>query len=170
LSITNEWVRHADSKTGVTLAFVAVTATALFNLVDGHHSWTRPLMIATAAGVLAIVCAIVFAALALLPRVKQPIAETAIAEAKEFGVDPSVNLLFFADVRRKYRDDKPTYREVLGTLTADPAALTGQIADQVHANAHIATVKYRHTNRAIVCELIAVTMVVTVVFLLATGW
>lgn len=31
LSVTNEWVRHADAKTGITLAFVAATATALFS-------------------------------------------------------------------------------------------------------------------------------------------
>lgn len=32
LSVKNEWVRHANAKTRMTLAFVAATAAALFNV------------------------------------------------------------------------------------------------------------------------------------------
>lgn len=35
LSLVNEWIRHSDAKAGVTLAFVGVLGTMLFNLVRG---------------------------------------------------------------------------------------------------------------------------------------
>lgn len=169
LTITNEWVRHADSKTGVTLAFIGATATVLFNLVNGHKDWTWALIVVTGLAVVAIIAAIICAALALLPRL-QRYEHKGDAAATTVGLDESVNLLFFGDVHRRYRDDRPTYSEVLSLLTSDPVGLTGQIADQIHANAHIASVKFRYANRAIVCELVAVATIAGVALLRTTGW
>ena len=62
------------------------------------------------------------------------------------------------------------YREVLGTLTTDPERLTGQVADQIHANAHIATQKFRWADRAIRFELVAALAVGATALLVAMGW
>lgn len=168
LGITNEWVRHADTKTGVTLAFIGATAAALFNLVGTHEVWTVGLTLSTWGAVLAILGAIFNAVQALFPRLK--VEGVSHARSDEHGEDDTVNLLFFGDVHRSYAHDRPTYREVLALLTADPTRLTGQVADQIHANAHIATTKYKWANRAIICELLAAVCVGAVAFLRAAGW
>lgn len=43
----------------------------------------------------------------------------------------------------------PGYTEVLGTLTSDPRELVRDLADQVHANAKIATLKAKYVKWAI---------------------
>ena len=177
LSITNEWVRHADSKTGVTLAFVGATAAALFNLIKDYENWTGAMNIATGAAIIGVFGAVLFAVLELLPRTKLPSPKrsnaasmSGSASEETIGSEESVNLLFFGDVHSKYGHDRPTYRDVLSLLTADSAELTKQISDQIHANAHIASVKFRQVNRAILCELGAVAATAAVVVIQLKGW
>ena len=167
LSVTNEWIRHADAKTGITLAFVAATATALFNVAHAAEKWTCWLTGAVAGSSVALLSAVASAGLALLPRValKKP-----KGGEDQVSSDDAVNLLFFGDVAKHYGSDRPTYRDVLRTLTSDPSGLTGQIADQIHANAHVATTKFRWANRAIRCELIAAVGLAASALLYATGW
>ena len=170
LSITNEWIRHADAKTGVTLAFAGATATMLFNLLNRQGTVRTPgLWIASLIGVAAIMCTTVSAGLALIPRVK-PRKVGGEEGGSATGSQEVMNLLFFGDVQRVYADDRPTYREVLGTLTTDPERLTGQVADQIHANAHIATQKFRWADRAIRFELVAALAVGATALLVAMGW
>lgn len=40
LSVTNKWVRHADAKTEITLAFVAATAAAVVQRRARGRKWT----------------------------------------------------------------------------------------------------------------------------------
>jgi hypothetical protein len=155
----------------VTLAFVAVTATTLLNLVKDHKSWTCPLASATALGAAALLGAVACAALALFPRVRDRRRSTASEPADEnVGDEEAVNLLFFGDVNRRYGHDRPTYREVLALLTSNPAELTQHIADQIHANARIATVKFKFVNGAIGFELLASVAVGAVALIIARGW
>ncbi|WP_328445645.1 Pycsar system effector family protein [Amycolatopsis sp. NBC_00438] len=169
LSITNEWIRHADSKTGVTLAFVGATATMLFKLLENQSKWTLPIIISATITTVAMILAVLFAITALFPRVRNREQRAKHPESTA-GAEESINLLFFGDVHRNYRDDRPTYRDVLSLLTSDATRLTGQIADQIHANAHIASVKFQHANRAISCELLAMAAISGVAFIKVLGW
>lgn len=174
LSITNEWVRHADTKVGVTLAFVGATGTILYNLVKNLQDWGWLL------GGVAITCAIaLFAAaaagfMALFPRTTPHIPKRNSTETKEAGApkdenspvdEEAVNLLFYGDIVHKYGDTRPTFVDVFRTLTNDKDRLTGHIAHQIHVNAHIATTKFRWTNRAIKAEVFAVGALAFVAFL-----
>jgi Family of unknown function (DUF5706) len=164
LSITNEWVRHADTKTGVTLAFIGATSTVLFNLVKDENNWTCLLMASVAVCAAALLASAICAWLALFPRVK----------GRPFtGDEPdedAVNLLFFGHVSSHYSKDRPTYVQVLSTLTTDPARLTRQVAAQIHENSHIATTKFKYVNRAIMAEIAAVGVAVLVAVVATAGW
>lgn len=161
---------HADAKTGVALAFAGATATMLFNLINRQQVvWTHALRVASVIGVAAIVGTTLCAGFALIPRVK-PKKVTGTKPEGAAGAEEAMNLLFFGDVHRAYADDRPTYREVLGTLTSDPERLTGQVADQIHTNANIATQKFMWADRAIRFELVAALAVGASALLVAMGW
>jgi hypothetical protein len=162
--VTNEWIRHADTKTGVTLAFVGATATALFNLVKDEDHWTALLAAAVGACGLSLVVSAGFACLALFPRIKGRVPKSDEPD------EDAVNLLFFGDIAGHYAQDRPTYLQVLSTLTGNPTRLTRQIAAQIHENAHIATTKFRYVNRSITAELIAVGMAAFVAVAATAGW
>lgn len=164
LAVTNEWVRHADTKTGVTLAFVGATVAALFNVVKDEDNWTCLLKITVALCTLALICAVGFAFAALFPRTSGR-----LPNGEETDED-AVNLLFFGDVAGHYSKDRPTYVQVLSLLTSDPAKLTRQVAAQIHENAHIASTKFKHVNRAIIGELVAVVTAVGVAVIATGGW
>lgn len=164
LSITNEWIRHADTKMGVTLAFVGVTTTVLFNLVRDEVRWTCLLTAAVTLCAAALLTSAAFAWFALFPRVKgRP------ADGDEPDED-AVNLLFFGHVSNHYSNDRPTYQQVLLLLTSDPDRLTRQVAAQIHENSHIATTKFKYVNRAIMAELFAVSVAVFVAVAVTAGW
>lgn len=153
LSTTNEWIRHADAKTGVALAFVGVTGTLLFNVARTNQGeWSLVLNIVVLAGIAALVVAVGFAAGALFPRTRTRKERNLKVEASS----DQVNLLFFGHVATHYKDDGPTYQQVLSLLTKDQDRLTDQIAAQVHENSHVAVIKFKRVNRAIILELIAV--------------
>lgn len=182
LSITNEWIRHADAKCGVTLAFVGVTGTMLFNLVKDETAWSLTLNTAVFAGIAALVAAVMSAGLALFPR-------TVTRENRQkfwsrrtgkngIGSLPSsagsaqqhqINLLFFGHIASHYKDDGPSYHEVLTLITKDKERLTNQIAAQIHENSHVAVLKFKYVNRAIKAELAAIACLVFAVALVITG-
>lgn len=164
LSITNEWIRHADTKIGVTLAFIGATTTVLFNLVKDENSWTCLLVAAVGLCVAALLSAVVFAWLALFPRVKGR------SPSGDEPDEDAVNLLFFGHVSSHYAKDRPTYLQVLSLLTSDPARLTRQVAAQIHGNSHIATTKFKYVNRSIIAELIAVGVVAFIAVAATAGW
>lgn len=164
LSITNEWIRHADTKTGVTLAFIAATITVLFNLVKNEDHWTCLLVASVAICAVALLLSVIFAWLALFPRIKVR------SSTPDEPDEDAVNLLFFGHVAGHYSKDRPTYLQVLSTLTTDPARLTRQIAGQIHENSHIATTKFKYVNRSIMAEVAAVGVAVFVAVAATAGW
>ncbi|MFC4630532.1 Pycsar system effector family protein [Promicromonospora alba] len=140
----NEWIRHSDAKAGVTLAFTGVMATTTFNLAKDftHRS-------AVFDSLVVIVCLLLittgaFCGWTLTPRVKD----------KDVARD-AINRLFFASIDRNFRGKRQEYSEVLHTLTSDPVELTKDLADQIHVNARIATVKATAVKWAIRCALAA---------------
>lgn len=169
LTVTNEWIRHADAKTGITLAFAGATAAALFNATRMAPRWGMWSKIGVTVTLAALLGVVVCTAVELHPRVKLKRRAKA-ADSDTVATEDAVNLLFFGDIAKHYGSDRPTYRDVLSTLTTDPPALTAQIADQIHANAHIATTKFAWVDRAITSEIVAALALVLSTFLITKGW
>lgn len=68
--------------------------------------------------------------------------------------DP-VNHLFFGSIARNFKGKRDEYSASLSAITANPVELTKALADQIHANAQIATTKARMVRWAIRTALIA---------------
>lgn len=140
LSLVNEWIRHSDAKAGVTLAFVGAMGTLTFNLTKDLQNWSCPVVVAATIACIFLLLAVGLCAWTLTPRVKD----------KEVDqTTDNKSLLFFASITSHYKGGRRQYSTDLSKLSADPAALTEQLADQVHANALIATVKNRSAKWAI---------------------
>lgn len=171
LTVTNEWIRHADAKTAAVLAFAGVTAGVQFNLVKDISTWSVWLTVSSSVVVVALLLTVWFAGRALFPRTS-PTSDPKNAPGIDQQAESEVvgNLLFFGDVVKHYGETRPTYRQVLTVLTSSPQQLTEQIADQIHANAHIATTKMKKVNGAIICGLVAVGAVGINAFLIGRGW
>lgn len=138
LGLVNEWIRHSDAKAGVTLAFSGAIAALTFNLTKDLGSWTCPMSVTAVVACALLVVTVGLCAWTLTPRVRDKDED---ADAK--------SLLFFASISADYKGNRRGYRSELGALAADPSRLTEQLADQVHANALVATVKYRSVTWAI---------------------
>ncbi|MFE3222879.1 Pycsar system effector family protein [Nocardia sp. NPDC059228] len=138
LALMNEWIRHADAKAGVTLAFTGVLATMVFNLVKDFHHRT------TAFDLLVVLtCALLFLTAALCGWTLTP-------RVNDGDADPqSINLLYFGSISQHFKSRRQQYSEVLSTLTGDDSELIKHLSAQVHANAKIATIKARSAKWAI---------------------
>ena len=144
LGLVNDWIKHAESKTGVALALAGATGGTLYNLVKGLHHPGCVLRLAAVLCGAGVIAAGGCAAMALLPRMR-------LDRKRE---DPT-NLLFFSHIARAYPKDSPTYVDVLCSLTSKPDELTRHIAHQVHANATVAHRKFIWANRAILALIVA---------------
>jgi hypothetical protein len=144
LALVNEWIRHSDAKAGVTLAFAGVLGTMIFNLVKDfqHRTLLFDGLVVLSSALLVLTAAL--CAWTLTPRVNDK------------DADPeAINRIFFASISRHFKGERPRYQEVLRTLTADPDELVKDLADQVHANAKIATTKAKYAKWAIRAALAA---------------
>jgi hypothetical protein len=176
LSLVNDWVKHAETKSATILAATGVVGGVLYNLVKGRTDPGWWLTIVGGLCGIAVVFAGVCSLLALTPRTGRisrlstklrakghlstrprldaldegpPSEDCGIGEnVPEVDANPS-NLLFFAHIARDYADDSPTYTQVLTALTSDKKRLTEHIARQIHANAGVAHRKFRWAERAI---------------------
>ncbi|MFG2369881.1 Pycsar system effector family protein [Streptomyces sp. NPDC048504] len=168
LSLVNDWVKHAETKSVATLAAAGVAGGVAYNLLKDQSDPGIILDVVAATGCLMIFLAGLFALAALAPQLKPPLrgelraklrgmwarrnvprsegeAEPAQAEAER----SPTNLLFYGDVKRQYEHDAPTYAQVLATLTGNAEEITNHIALQVHANSLVANRKYVWANHAI---------------------
>lgn len=137
LALVNEWIRHSDAKAGVTLAFTGVLGTMTFNLARDFES-RSPVFDA----LVVVACALLvltggLCGWTLTPRVNDKDADR-----------DAINRLFFASISRNFKGKREEYADVLHTLTADPVQLTADLADQIHANARIATTKAKFAKWA----------------------
>lgn len=144
LALVNEWIRHADTKAAVTLAFTGVLATMTFNLVKDFQSRSALFDVLVVLACALIVITGALCGLTLLPRFTD----------KDQGDDANVeevvvNRLFYASISSGFKGQRRQYSDVMHTLTADPVELTRDLSDQIHANAQIATVKNQWIRWAI---------------------
>lgn len=139
LSLVNEWIRHAEAKTGATLAATGVVGGLLYSLVKNQNHPSLAISVLASACGACVLAAGVFCALALVPRMR----------VRGQAEDPS-NLLFYAHIAKAFRGDAPSYVEVLKTLTTSPTELTEHIANQIHANATVAHRKFDWASRALI--------------------
>lgn len=138
LSLVNEWIRHSFTKAGVTLAFTGVLGTMTFNLVKDFASRSTLFDVFVAVACTLLVLTGALCGWTLTPRVNDKDADHEV-----------INRLFFGSISRNFNGKRQQYIDVLHTLTANPTELTRDLADQVHANARIASVKATSAKWAI---------------------
>lgn len=138
LALVNEWIRHSDAKAGVTLAFVGALGAMTFNLVKDFED--RSVFFDTVVIIACLLLALTAALCGwtLTPRINDRDAS-----------NEAINRLFYASIARNFNGQRQEYLDVLHTLTTDPVELTRDLADQIHANAKIATVKASYVKWAI---------------------
>ncbi|MFJ8138729.1 Pycsar system effector family protein [Streptomyces sp. NPDC096013] len=168
LSLVNDWVKHAETKSVATLAAAGVAGGVAYNLLKDQSNPGIILDVVAVVGCLMILLAGLCAMAALAPQLKPPSPGELRAKFRDLWARRSVprrdgeteptqaeaersptNLLFYGDVKRQYEHDAPTYAQVLATLTGNNEEITHHIALQVHANSLVANRKYVWANRAI---------------------
>jgi hypothetical protein len=154
LGLVIDWVKHAETKAGATLAATGVTGGVLYNLVKDQTNPDRWLATAAVLCALAVLAAGASAAVALLPRLG------ARADAPD-------SPLYFKHVARKHPRKPHTYFEDLHRLTASADDLVREIAEQVWANSHVAARKYSWATRAVICLVTALAALASVASILA---
>lgn len=161
LLLVNDWVKHAEAKLGVTLAFVGVLTAALVALIieSGNpqtESWL--MFILECASALMLLGSSLCTALGLLPRF-----------APQSDIDQA-NLLFFGDTANYFQRYGTRYREQLVDLLRDESSLVQEIIRQSHVNSNVAARKYKWANRAIFTGMLSMLLVVLVGVGAALGW
>lgn len=141
LDLVNEWVKHAEAKSGASLAAAGVVGGVLFNLVSDYPRASWWVVVPAIACGVAAVFAGVAAGVAIWPRLRAREAPT--------------SLLYFNHIARGHAE-AATYQETLRLLTTDRLRLTQEIGHQVWANSKLATAKYKWAGLSIVCLLLAV--------------
>jgi hypothetical protein len=168
LSLVNDWVKHAETKSVAILAAAGVAGGVAYNLLKDQTEPGAILSVVAVVGCLAIFLAGLFAMASLAPRLKVPgtgglrdrwrkwraghpptAAENEAEEVQAEAEENPTNLLFYGDVKRDYGNDAPTYAQVLAALTGNDREITDHIALQVHANSLVAHRKYFWANWAI---------------------
>jgi len=127
LGLVVDWIKHAETKAGVTLAATGVTGGVLFNLIKDvkHPSWCL-LGSMILCGV-SVAAAGLCAGMVLWPRLRM----------KESPTSP----LYFHHIARGHAAPD-TYAVSLAELTKGAEALVTEIASQAWANSVVARKKY----------------------------
>jgi hypothetical protein len=161
LTVTNEWIRHADTKIGVTLAFVGATAGITYNIATRITTWTLPAVLALSFTAILLFAAATQCWLALFPR---------IGNGPNSPHPTASGSIFFGSIAKSYSEDAGEFRHRMALLTADTGALVDQIADQIGTNSVIAITKFTHSQRAISLEFAAAALLLTTATIAAAGW
>lgn len=158
LSNVNEWVKHAETKLGVVLAFLGVLAAGLITLVIevGQPSILMMVVEGVAGGLLLL--AVGFASVGLLPQFAH--------EPDEAKLNP----LYYGDVRRYFASKPEEYAAHLTGALSSAATTTEHLARQIVANSGVAVRKYTWANRAILLGLLALVATLVVVTGLVLCW
>jgi hypothetical protein len=142
LGLVIDWIKHAETKAGATLAATGVAGGALYSLIKDANAPSNWLITSAILCALAVLGAGLCAGMVLWPRLKM----------KE---DPT-SLLYFHHIARAHTASD-TYATSLVALTKNMEALVTEIASQSWANSRVAHDKYRWGGRAIrllLCALI----------------
>ncbi|MBQ1096641.1 hypothetical protein KBY55_11190 [Streptomyces sp. b94] len=143
LGLVVDWIKHAETKAGATLAATGVTGGVLYNLVKDVGTPSTWLIASASLCGLAVLAAGLCAGLVLWPRLKM-------------REDPT-SLLYFHHIARGH-SASDTYAMSLAALTKDMEALVTEIASQSWANSKVAHDKYMWGGRAIRLLLIALAL------------
>lgn len=158
LTNVNEWVKHAETKLGVVLAFLGVLAAGLITLViEAGSPSVAMLWIEGLTGLLLLLAAGA-ATLGLLPQ---------------FAHEPDqtkLNPLYYGDVHRHFAGQPDQYAAHLRGALADPNTVTEHLARQIVANSGVAVRKYTWANRAIFLGFLSLLGTVAVVVGQALCW
>ncbi|MGP6175358.1 Pycsar system effector family protein [Corynebacterium sp. A21] len=161
LALVTDWLRHAEAKLGIILGFTGVSAGVLFNLVKEQANGSCVLNSAAAICCVAVVVAGTFAMLGLLPVIH--------LGRKHREEETVINPLYFHDIAHNYVKAS-SYIGVLGPLTTAPDDLVRHIGQQVHANASVASRKYRFASWAMWALLVDLLALGSVAAIAALGW
>lgn len=193
LSLVNDWVKHAETKSVAVLAASGVAGGVAYNLLKDQAKPGLVLSVVATVGCFAIFLAGLSAMAALAPQLKVPtngrwrawlgqarngVRSTADADPDETDADEAqdeaernpTNLLFYGDIKRKYEHDAPTYSQVLATLTGNGHEITNHLALQVHANSMVAHRKYTWANRAIQALCVGLVCLALIALIIAKHW
>lgn len=154
LALVIDWIKHAETKAGATLAAAGVSGGVLYNLVKDQANPDGYLPLAAVLCTIAVFAAGSSAALAFIPRLGRR------ADAPE-------SPLYFKHIAKKHPRKPHTYFDDLSRLTASAEDLVGEIAEQVWANSQVAARKYTWASRAVICLAIALLMLGWVALILA---
>ncbi|WP_293786910.1 Pycsar system effector family protein [uncultured Aeromicrobium sp.] len=159
LGLVNDWIKHAETKAAGTIATSGVAAGVLYNLLKGVTDPGKSIAVPAAICAFSIVVAGLSAAWALRPRLW----------SRE---EPTSNL-YFDHIARRHRRKAGVadYDKTVRALSAEAAALIGEIAGQIWANAHVARTKYRWAGIRLTAVLLALAALAATAFAIAkTSW
>lgn len=161
--LVNDWIRHADTKVGVTLATSGAVGVMLYNLVKA-----LPRDVSVCAYIAPVVCAVllvltvIFCTFALNPRIHSA---DSVANPATLTTP---NHLYFGAISAQWKREQ--YIAEFVDLMTDPDALVQEVASQVHVNAQIASDKMRATVRAVwTLSLAVAALAVTAIVVLFHG-
>lgn len=158
LTNVNEWVKHAETKLGVVLAFLGVLAAGLITLViEVGRGSTLMLALEGVSGLLLLLAA-GCASLGLLPQ---------------FAHEPDhdkLNPLYYGDIRRHFAGKPEEYAAHIREALSSPPTVTDHLARQIVANSEVAVRKYTWANRAILLGFLSLLSTVAVVVGQALCW
>lgn len=158
LTNVNEWVKHAETKLGVVLAFLGVLAAGLITLVLEVGRGSTLLLVLEGISGLLLLLAAGCASLGLLPQ---------------YAHEPDhakLNPLYYGDVRRHFADKPDEYAGHLRAALDNPQVITDHLARQIVANSGVAVRKYTWANRAILLGFLSLLGTVAVVVGHALCW
>lgn len=159
LGLVNDWIKHAETKAAGTVAASGISAGVLYNLLKGVSTPGRWIEVPAAVCGVFIAIAGLSAAWALRPRLW----------ARE---EPTSNL-YFDHIARRHRRKSGVdeYDKTVRALSAEDAALVGEIAGQIWANAHVARAKYRWASIGLTAVLVALAALAVTAFAIAkSSW
>lgn len=154
LALVIDWIKHAETKAGASLAAAGVTGGVLYNLVKDQRNPGPYLATAAVICAVAVLAAGASAALAFLPRLGNP-------------SDAPDSPLYFRHIAAKHPTKPHTYFDDLHRLTASAEDLVREIAEQVWANSQVASRKYAWATRAVTCLVAALAALAWVALILA---
>lgn len=132
----NEWVKHAETKLGVVLAFLGVLAAGLITLVIEVGRPSIPMLWIEALTGAFLLLAAGAATLGLLPQ---------FAHERD---ESKANPLYYGDVHR-HLGGQEDYADHLRATLRDEDRVVNELARQIVANSAVAVRKYTWANRAI---------------------
>ncbi|GAB1817683.1 Pycsar system effector family protein [Herbidospora sp. RD11066] len=141
LTLVIDWIKHAESKAGLTLAAAGAIGGILYALINGEKNASVGFVVAVIVTTVLLLISVACSAMVLRPRTRAT-------------ADPS-SLLFYRHVAARYGKRPDAFTDDFGALIRDPDALLREVATQVWTNSLVADSKYRWSSRSVVFLLLS---------------